>query len=528
MTAIYYFYRFKTLLIFTTVSSIKQHFWIIFLAVFNFALHITFYNTLGFFRDELLYFSLGQHLSAGYASVPPFTGFLAWLIIHTFGYGLFGVRLLPALLSAIYLILASAITRELKGGFFAQVLAVIAVIVMPLNLRGFSMFQPVPWDFFFWTLLFYFVLRWINTGKERYIIFIGIIAGIGMMNKYLIALEIFCIGFVFLFYSYRVIYTKKSFYYALLLALIILLPNILWQIKNNLPVLVHMHALHDSQLVHVNRFDILTDQFFIGSMSTILIIPGIIFILISRKMAPYRPLVIASLLVVVALIILRGKSYYTAGLFSFWIAGGAVYWEKTLRLVKSRLILILIMVLITLPLVPMGIPVFKPDKLASYFAWMKNNLGLGMTLRWEEGRYHSLPQDYADQLGWDELTEKTATAYDSIEDKRSVMIYGENYGQAGAIMVIGKRYGLPEPTCFSESFFYWVPRRLDREVNTLIYINDELGDDVRRLFSDIHVAGGIENPLAREYGTTIWVCQKPVSSFKDFWEQRVPQVKSPF
>jgi len=75
--------------------------WVIFLAFFNIILHWAFYNTLGFHRDELLYFSLGQHLSAGYASVPPFIGFMAWLMIKTLGYSLLSARILPMILSGV-------------------------------------------------------------------------------------------------------------------------------------------------------------------------------------------------------------------------------------------------------------------------------------------------------------------------------------------------------------------------------------------------------------------------------------------
>ena len=92
----------------------KISLWIWFIAIFNVAFHMFFYNTLGFHRDELLYFSLVQHFSAGYASVPPFVGTIAWLVIHTLGYSLFAARLIPFLLSGVMIFLIAAITREMK------------------------------------------------------------------------------------------------------------------------------------------------------------------------------------------------------------------------------------------------------------------------------------------------------------------------------------------------------------------------------------------------------------------------------
>ena len=141
--------------------------------------------------------------------------------------------------------------------------------------------------------------------------------------------------------------------------------------------------------------------------------------------------------------------------------------------------------------------------------------------RFEDNSIHSLPQDYADMLGWEELTAVTAKAWDTIQDKKSAFIYGENYGQAGAITVIGKKYGLPEAVCFSESFRYWIPKSFDPDITTMIYINDKPGEDVRAIFRKITVAGSISNPDAREYGTTVYVCQDPVGSFNKFWTSRL-------
>lgn len=501
---------------------------LVLLALVNVFIHLAFYNTLGFHRDELLYFSLGQHLSAGYASVPPFTGFIAWCVINTLGYSLFAARLLPALLSGVYLFIGAGIARELKGGKFAQIVTAIGILVTPLNLRAFYLFQPVCWDLFFWGLIFYLVLRWINTQNYRYLLFLGIATGIGLMNKYLILLEVACLMGLFTFSSYRNIFRKPSFYLAFLIALIILLPNILWQIINHLPVLTHMDALHNSQLVHVDRMAFFTDQLFLGSMAIILILPGIVFALFNQTLRPWRPVMLASLLVVILLAILRGKSYYTVGLFPLWIAAGSVYWERTVQRNYSRAFLILGMVALTIPLVPMGIPVYGPDKLRDYFAGVKKATGLDMMLRWETGRIHELPQDYADMLGWDEIASLTSAAYKQVPEKKPLMIYAQNYGEAGAVMVLGKNSGLPEPVCFSESFYYWFPRNPSSEITSLIYINDEMGDDVSNLFKDIRVVGQVTNPLARECGIRVWLCTQPRQSFNKFWKERILGIRSPF
>ncbi|MDP4292002.1 MAG: glycosyltransferase family 39 protein [Bacteroidota bacterium] len=512
----------------TEEAKIKITPWIGLIAIVNVVIHMLFYNTLGFHRDELLYFSLGQHISAGYASVPPLIGLTAWFVIHTLGYSLLAARLIPFLLSGVMIFVIAAITREMKGKSYAQILAAIAFTVTPFNLRCFSLFMPVSFDIFFWSLTILLLLRWYNTKEDRFMVMLGTVVGLGLMNKYSIALEIFCLFVVLLFTPYRAALKRRAFYQAVIIGLLIFSPNIIWQVFYDLPVLTHMKALNDSQLVHVDRVAFFTDQFFLGSMGMLLIIPGIIFLSGSKIMRPYRPFLIVSFLVVIILALLRGKSYYTFGLYPFWIAAGGVYWEKALKTKLPEVIVPVLLVVLSIPIIPMGIPVFKSTMLVKYFAWTKEKLGTKMVLRWEDGAYHPLPQDYADMLGWDELAIITAHTYEQVPDKQSTLIYAENYGQAGAVMVLGKKYGLPDPACFSESFLYWIPRNPLSEITSLIYINDKLGSDVKSIFADCREIGCVSNPLAREFKTGVWLCTAPRSSFNDLWKIRIRQVNNPF
>ncbi|MCX6246507.1 MAG: glycosyltransferase family 39 protein [Bacteroidetes bacterium] len=512
----------------TSPSRKDNLFWIFLIALANTAIHLCFYNTLGFHRDELLYFSLGQHLSTGYASVPPFIGLMAWCMIHLFGPTLFVARLLPAIFSGIMVFLVAAIVKEFRGGPYARILAAIGILVYPVNLRAFYLFEPVFFDVFFWTLIFYILIRWINTHKERYLLLLGIVAGIAVMNKYSVFFQFFGLIIVFILSSRRELFSKRLFWTGILLAFLIILPNFVWQVSHDFPVVTHMKALRDSQLVHVNRLTFLTDQLFILLTSLFLVLPGIIYLLFSTKMKDWRLLGIACILAFAILMLLRGKSYYTAGIYPLIIAAGACFWENLFHGKSLRLTLPALMLLITLPILPAVLPVQNARSMATGFSWFQKMTGVGSFLRDEKGIYHSLPQDYADMLGWDELAKITAKAYRQVPDKKSCLIYCENYGEAGAIMVLGKKYGLPDPVCFSESFYYWAPRKLEHEIHTLIYINDEPGKDVQALFADFRLIGKISDTLAREYGTSVYLASRPRNSFNAAWEKRVRQVRSPF
>jgi hypothetical protein len=171
-------------------------------------------------------------------------------------------------------------------------------------------------------------------------------------------------------------------------------------------------------------------------------------------------------------------------------------------------------------------PVFRTEKMIAYFRGMEKSTGIEAGRRFEDGTIHSLPQDYADMIGWKELADITREAWDQVEHKDRSFIYCENYGEASAIVVYGNKYGLPEPVSFHDSYWYWIPRSFDKEIESIIYINDEMGDDVKALFADIREIGRISNPDAREYGTTVYLCMKPTASFNDFWKERVAMIES--
>ncbi len=503
----------------------SKYSWLIFLlAIINAALHLYFAKNLEYHRDELLYFSLGMHPAFGYATVPPVIGWVAWLMQNVFGYSVFAVRLFPALMSGVMVFLISAIAKELGGSRYARILAAIGVMVSVFGLRTFLLFMPVHIDLMLWTLLFYLIVRYINTSSDNYLILIGMTAGAALLNKYLIGLLLLILLIIIPFTRYRTIFRNKKFLYGLLAGIIIFLPNLIWQIVNGLPVIHHLGELERTQLVNVSKTSFLIDQIASPAAASILTLAGIIYLFVNREVRKYRFLGLVVISVIVTLMLLKGKSYYTQGVFPFLIAAGAVSWEKVLKTKLSRLFLVFLILIITWPIIPIGVPIYKKDKMVNYFNYLKTKYGMDFMCRFEDNSIHSLPQDYADMLGWKELAAVAGKAWDMIPDERSAFIYCENYGQAGAITVIGKKYNLPEAVCFNESFRYWIPRRFDPDIKSLVYINDEPGNDIKELFRKITRVGSISDPDAREFGTAVYLCEDPVSSFNGFWTVRIKDI----
>ena len=496
------------------------------IAFINVIIHLLVVNNLEYHRDELLYFALGEHPAAGYDSVPPLIGWVAWLMQTIFGYSLFAVRLFPALLSGVMIILVSSLAKELGGNSYARILAAIGFTIAIFSLRTFSLFQPVHIDVFFWTLILFIIIRYINTSSGKYLILLGAVAGLSLLNKYLIGILFLSLFIVIPFTKYRNILADRRFWTGIIIGFIIFLPNFIWQIANGLPVFNHMAELNRTQLVNVDRIGFLEDQIIMPAAAALLSISGLLFLFLNKNARKFRFIGIVVLLVIFLLLALRGKSYYTIGVFPVLLAAGAVSFERILRSIWLRVLLPLVLVLLTLPILPIGLPIYKSAGLIKYFNKLESKHGIDIGRRFEDGTIHSLPQDYADMLGWEELTSITAKAYNMVEDKKAALIYCENYGQAGAITIIGKKYGLPEPISFNESFQYWLPEKFDPDITSFIYINDELGDDVKKLFRKITVVGSIKNPDAREFGTTVYLCQDPVASFNYFWNLRLQKLRN--
>ena len=258
---------------------------------------------------------------------------------------------------------------------------------------------------------------------------------------------------------------------------------------------------------------------------------GLIYLLVHREARSLRVLAYTFLIVLITLMLLHGKPYYTLGVYFILIAAGAVYIEKitATRNILIKPVILIFMVLIVLPGLPYSLPVLSFDKMQKYGQESKK-FGLGQFLYWEDGHEHSLPQDYADMTGWQELAGIVIGTYNDLDEaeKAECIIYGENYGQAGAVKYFGKKAGLRhwlEPVSFSDNFLFWAPDTLTARI--LIYINDDTSG-ISAYFGAIQEMGRITNRYARESGLPVYLCRFPRYDFKEFYEKKVRRLKGNF
>ena len=477
-------------------------------------------------RDEYLHLDLGKHLAWGYTSVPPVTAIISYLIL-VLGNSVFWVKFFPALFGALTLVVVWKTINELKGGLFALILGSVCVTFSVL-LRINTLYQPNSLEFLLWTVMFFTIVKFINSENNKWIWLAAITFAIGFLNKYNIAFLLVGLLPAILLTKHRKIFFNKHFYLSILIALLIISPNLFWQYNNDLPALHHLETLANTQLVNINRFDFLTQQLMFFSGSIFVIILAFISFFSYRPFLKYRIFFWTYIFTILIYFYLKAKGYYAIGLYPVLIAFGSVYLEKLLTngwLRHVRPIVILIPIVVILPLFQIILPVLSPEKIVQKTDLFEQfNL-----LRWEDGKDHSLPQDFADMVGWSELAGIVDLAFESIDDKENTLIQCDNYGQAGAInFYSGQNY--TQAVSMNADYINWYP--LDEiEIENVILVKESSDSDRNRerempLFEEITLVGEIKNKYARERGAKVYLLKGAKRSINEILQEEILERKN--
>lgn len=470
-------------------------------------------------RDEYLHIDQGKHLAWGYESVPPFTSWISRVIMYL-GNSVFWIKFFPALFGALTLVIVWKAIEALRGNLFALVLGS-AAFIFSVVLRINILYQPNSFDILCWTFLYFTLLRYIQSYNNKWLWIAAITFAVGFLNKYNIVFLLLGLLPALIITEQRKIFSNKHFYFAMGFALLLISPNLVWQLRNNFPVFYHMQTLTDTQLVNVNRIDFLKEQllFFIGSIFVLIAA----FVSFFRYPPFYKHRVFAWSFLITLLIFLyfKAKGYYAIGLYPIFLAFGSVYlehifsygWKRYLRPVSLVVILLLF-----IPLLQLAFPVQTPAGIQQNSGRLKE-LGL---LRWEDGQDHALPQDFADMLGWRELAAKADSIYITLADKKNTLVLCDNYGQAGAINYYSKHKDM-QAVSMNADYINWFPLN-DMEIKNVIFVKDSGDTDRTRemqFFKSVTLAATVTNVYAREQGTNIYLLLEATTSINSILEKEI-------
>lgn len=494
---------------------------ILFITIIKFLLHLTANSNFGFHRDELLYIALGQHLGWGYMEVPPFIAGVSKLSITLLGDSVFATRLIPSLFSSLIIYLTGLMVLTMGGNRFAVAVACVAMLISPAFLASGYLLQPVVFDQFFWVLSAYLMARVIQKKHVQGMYWLGIAVGAGMLVKYTMVLFIVALVAGMLFTAQRKLLFKSVWFITAGVAFAIFLPNLLWQISHGFPLLKHMAELRETQLENIDPFDFLIQLLLIHASAILVWLPGFIYLFYTANNKPFKFLAYAFVLVIVLLFIMKGKVYYSFGAFPMLFAAGGVAWQKISEKYKLRFkpVLFALIVLPALIFIPVAVPVLSFNSTLKFFDFISTGMSISFPLKWEDQKYHATTQDYADMKGWTEMARLVNTAYKLVplKDRSATSIIAGNYGMAGAIDHLGKRYNLPGVVCLNSSYALWSPQKINTKY--IIYVDDE---DIRQFsgfYKTIKKIGEVENPFAREKGTMVHLLSDPIKDINVIYQK---------
>jgi ABC-type amino acid transport system permease subunit len=471
-------------------------------------LHLLTNNRYGFHRDELQFLSDAMHLDWGFVAYPPFTPVIERISLAMFGLSMVGLRLFSVIAQSVAIVLAGLMARELEGGSWAQVTAAVTAALGPLALFNGTEFQYTSFDYLWWVLIAYLMIRLLRTGNPRWWLGIGAVVGIGLETKYAIAFYIAgIIGGLLLTPARRFLVTGW-FWGGAALAIVIFLPNLVWQLQHDLislHFLQHIHA-RDVRIGRAKGF--LTDQFWICTnlFAAPLWIAGLVGYLRNRT---YRLLAWMYLIPLALFTIAQGRGYYMAAAYPMLLAMGAVmaeHWIASLRTVPRRTIEAIFFSGVAasgILAIAMLVPLASSGPLMNFA--LKNN------------------GDLREETGWNEIVRTVAGIRDSLPpaQRAHAGVLVGNYGEQGAIQMIGPHYGLPAPISLTNSA--WLRGYPNPPPSPLIVLGVSAAD-AEKVLTGCHLAGKITNPYGvrneeSQYHPDIFVCDGPRLSWPQFWQK---------
>jgi len=470
------------------------------LSFFIFIAHMLVSGRYGYFVDELYYIACSHHLAWGYVDQPPLIAVITWLERVTLGDSLHALRFLPAVAAGLRVLLTGLIARELGARRFGMVLACVCVIVAPIYLGLDSLLTMNGFESLFWMSAALIALKIFNGASPKLWLLFGVVAGVGLLNKHSMLFFGFGLFAGLLLTKQRKHFAQPWIWLGGLLALLIFSPNLLWEVHRHFPTIELLQNVQRSgrNMETGPLLFVLIQGFILNPLTAPVWIAGLVELLRDRGGKGWRVLGITYVVIMICMLTMHGRMYYPAPAYPMLFAAGGVAferwssrWQSGRWLRPAYLTLLLIAGVVLAPAA--YFPMLTVDQYVAYSRFLHLQ-----PPRIETQRMGRLPQLYADQFGWKEMAQVVADAYHKLppEEQKSCAIFGQNYGQAGAIDFFGAKMGLPPAISGHQSYFYWGPRGYSGEC---MIIMDDTPERLGELYRDVEKVGTVYHPLSMPY-----------------------------
>ncbi|ATL48856.1 hypothetical protein COR50_17730 [Chitinophaga caeni] len=470
----------------------------------------------GFQGDELLHIQTGDHLASGYMEFPPLIGLLAWIQDLSHSDSVF-VHHIFAHLACIGIIMLVARTILLLGGDARAVFTgLMCILIAPGFERSQQLFQPVVFSQFWWVLNFYYLLKYILRLEKKYLWYLTFTLIAAFLTKY--DAVFFAAGLPVLLFSRRTrtALIQHQFWKCLLVFLLAISPNLIWQYANDFPVFQMFSRLYSTQLDHLSFIEELRSLILsTNPLAWLVIIAGFIYLGIKSPRNIYFLVLCCITVSIVYMIYSKGKQYYFYPIILTIIPFGAIFYQEIIFAWRKWSFYPLAIILcLGLVMIPFGMPVYSLDRYIDriHKKYADNTV--------PGGKYAISFEEYYSQFMWPQVLTLLGKTYETLSpaQKQHCLVWGRHYRQAGAVALWGKQYGLPAVFSYHGSFYSWAPLGNMPATILVLDYNGSWEEDYKELFTKITKVGRVYNPYADEEETLfqyVYICEGPLQSFDD-------------
>ncbi|MGH9599267.1 MAG: glycosyltransferase family 39 protein [Terracidiphilus sp.] len=470
-------------------------------------LHLLTNGRYGFHRDELQVLSDARHLAWGFVAVPPVTPFLERIGLAIFGLSLAGLRLFSVIAQAAVIVVSGLMARELGGRRLAQVTAALAVALSPLPIFEGTEFQYTSFDFLWWVLVAWFVIRLLKSENPRWWLAIGAVIGVGLLTKYSIVFFIAGLLGGLMLTRARRYFLSGWFWSGVALALLIFLPNLIWQARHGFISYHFLQYIHARDVREGRARDFLLYQFLVcvNVFAAPLWLAGLAGFLRSSR---YRTIAWMFLISFALFWLAKGRFYYEAAAYPMLLAMGAVAAERWLARMPRPGRLAIESVFFA------GLATYGAYVCAVLIPFASSGPLRSFAL--------SHNGDLREEIGWNQLVRTVAQIRDSLPpaQQQSVGIVVGNYGEAGAIEMLGPAYHLPPPISTTNTAWYW---SYPKQPPSVLIVLGNSRQQADRIFTGCRLAGhngnaeGVKNEESLDH-PDIFVCGAPRQPWSVVWK----------
>jgi hypothetical protein len=310
---------------------------------------------------------------------------------------------------------------------------------------------------------------------------------------------------------------KPWIWLAAALAFTLILPNLIWNIQHRFPFLELMANIRRSgrNLVFTPIQFLVVQMLFVLPINLPVWLSGLCWYLFGREGKQYRVVGYTYLVVLVIMFLPNGKPYYLLPAYPMLIAAGAVVFEKWLSrpgLRWARPALAITLLSFGMSGVPFSLPVLSPEAYLRYSAFM--HFSPPSMVR---GQLGPLPPFFADQFGWEEMTQVVARAWHDLpaEERKKTAILAGDYGEAGAIDLLGRKYGLPHAISGHQNYYLWGPHGSTGESVLALGLSRK---QLESRFCSVEDAGTVYHPYSMPHEHfTVYRCSSPKQPMTALW-----------